>query len=117
MKFPISRSSNSWFSMQVISEARGHSKEMPTSRMSGLRSIVTLDPPVRRRRLGYQYHLGSARPPRDVPGDVAECGVFKGSSLAAIALYLRDNRLAKHVFGLDSFQGFDASVEEDIRLA
>jgi hypothetical protein len=39
MKFPISRSSNSWFSMQVISEARGHSKEMPTSRMSGLRSI------------------------------------------------------------------------------
>jgi hypothetical protein len=30
--------------MQVINEARGHSKEMPTSRMSGLRSIVTLDP-------------------------------------------------------------------------
>jgi hypothetical protein len=27
---------------------------------------------------------------RDVPGDVAECGVFKGSSLAAIALYLKE---------------------------
>ena len=53
---------------------------------------------------------------RDVPGDVAECGVFKGSSLATIALYLRDNRLAKHVFGLDSFQGFDESVEKDIAL-
>jgi hypothetical protein len=47
---------------------------------------------------------------------VAECGVFKGSSLATIALYLRDNRLAKHVFGLDSFQGFDESVEKDIAL-
>ena len=53
---------------------------------------------------------------RDVPGDVAECGAFKGSSLATIALYLRDNRLAKHVFGLDSFQGFDESVEKDIAL-
>jgi O-methyltransferase len=47
---------------------------------------------------------------------VAECGVVKGSSLATIALYLRDNRLAKHVFGLDSFQGFDESVEKDIAL-
>jgi len=53
---------------------------------------------------------------RDVPGDVAECGAFKGSSLATIALYLRDNRLAKHVFGLDSFQGFDESVEKDIAV-
>jgi O-methyltransferase len=53
---------------------------------------------------------------RDVPGDVAECGVFKGNTLASIALYLRDNRLAKHVFGLDSFQGFDESVQKDIAL-
>lgn len=53
---------------------------------------------------------------RDVRGDVAECGVFKGASLAAIALFLRENRLAKHVFGLDSFQGFDDSVRKDITL-
>ena len=53
---------------------------------------------------------------RDVAGDVAECGVFKGSTLAAMALYLRENRLAKHVFGLDSFQGFDESVQKDIAL-
>lgn len=53
---------------------------------------------------------------RDVPGDVAECGVFTGGSLTAIALYLRENRLAKHVFGLDSFQGFDESVHKDILL-
>jgi hypothetical protein len=30
--------------MQVINEARGHSKEMPTSRMSGLRSICHARP-------------------------------------------------------------------------
>jgi Macrocin-O-methyltransferase (TylF) len=53
---------------------------------------------------------------RDVPGDVAECGVFRGNSLAAIALYLNENRLAKHVFGLDSFQGFNGSVQKDIDL-
>jgi hypothetical protein len=54
--------------------------------------------------------------PRDVPGDVAECGVFKGSTLAGIALHLRDNRLVKHVFGFDSFQGFDESVQKDMAL-
>ena len=53
---------------------------------------------------------------RNLPGDVAECGVFKGSSLCAIALYLRENGIAKHVFGLDSFQGFDQSVRKDIEL-
>ena len=53
---------------------------------------------------------------REVPGDVAECGVFKGSSLCAIALSLRERGVAKHVFGLDSFQGFDQSVQKDIEL-
>ncbi len=53
---------------------------------------------------------------REVPGDVAECGVFKGSSLCAIALSLRESGIAKHVFGLDSFQGFDQSVQKDIEL-
>jgi hypothetical protein len=53
---------------------------------------------------------------RDIAGDVAECGVFKGSSLAAIALHLRKNRPAKRVFGLDSFRGFDESVQKDIAL-
>jgi hypothetical protein len=53
---------------------------------------------------------------RDVPGDVAECGVFKGGTLVTIALYVRENRFAKRVFGLDSFQGFDKSVEKDIAL-
>ena len=52
----------------------------------------------------------------DIPGDVAECGVFRASTLSAIALYLGENRISKHVFGLDSFQGFDNSVQKDIWL-
>jgi hypothetical protein len=67
-------------------------------------------------RIEHQHHLGAARSDRDVPGDVAECGVFKGSSLTAIALYVRENEFAKHIFGLDSFRGFDESVRKDIVL-
>ena len=53
---------------------------------------------------------------QDVPGDVAECGVFKGSSLCAIALHLQQSDIGKHAYGLDSFQGFDQSVGRDIEL-
>jgi len=43
---------------------------------------------LRRRRLGHQYIILALLDgrTRDVPGDVAECGVFKGGSLASIAL-------------------------------
>src|SRR5260370_3461519 len=40
---------------------------------------------------------------RPVTGDVAECGGFKGSSLAAIALYLIHNPLPHPPFTLASF--------------
>ena len=53
---------------------------------------------------------------REVPGHVAECGVFKGGSLSAIALYLRERGLAKHIFGLDSFQGLPESVRKDLEF-
>jgi hypothetical protein len=53
---------------------------------------------------------------REVPGDVAECGVFQGASLCTIALYLVENDPDKRIFGLDSFQGFDESVSRDLEL-
>jgi O-methyltransferase len=53
---------------------------------------------------------------REVTGDIAECGVFRGASLCAIALYLVQNDLDKRIFGLDSFQGFDGSVNRDLEL-
>ncbi len=51
-----------------------------------------------------------------VPGDIAECGVFKGNSLVALAIYLREKESNKKIYGLDSFQGFDESVNTDIEL-
>src|SRR3954468_12059175 len=53
---------------------------------------------------------------KDIPGDIAECGVFKGSSLCAMALYLSGKQLNKQIFGLDSFRGFDESVSRDLQL-
>jgi hypothetical protein len=51
-----------------------------------------------------------------IPGDIAECGVWRGRSLAAMALYLHQQNLGKTVFGFDSFQGFDESVKADLQL-
>ena len=51
-----------------------------------------------------------------IPGDVAECGVFRGSSLLAIGLCVKQHLLCKVVHGFDSFEGFGESVEFDLRL-
>lgn len=41
-----------------------------------------------------------------MPGDIVEAGVYKGSSLLAIALYLKELGSEKKVYGFDSFAGF-----------
>lgn len=41
-----------------------------------------------------------------LPGDVIECGVYRGASLMQIAHAIRENHSDKRVFGLDSFEGF-----------
>jgi hypothetical protein len=51
-----------------------------------------------------------------VAGDVAECGVFRGRTLVPMAVYLTQNGSAKHIFGFDSFEGFDDAVNVDVRL-
>jgi O-methyltransferase len=51
-----------------------------------------------------------------IPGDVAECGVWRGRSLVAMGLYLTQQGSRKTIFGFDSFQGFDASVQTDLLL-
>jgi hypothetical protein len=49
---------------------------------------------------------------RDVPGDIAQCGVYKGGTLIPLGLHVRQQRIPKTVFGFDSFTGFDA---DDVR--
>jgi O-methyltransferase len=51
-----------------------------------------------------------------VPGDIAECGVFRGQSLVAMAVYVRHNNIPKRVLGFDSFEGFPESVAIDATL-
>jgi O-methyltransferase len=60
--------------------------------------------------------LDLLRRTHDVPGDVAECGVFRAASLCVIGLHLTQIGSVKRVYGLDSFQGFDASVKRDLEL-
>jgi hypothetical protein len=49
-------------------------------------------------------------------GDVAECGVFQGSTLIPIGLLLRHRGSSKKVLGFDSFEGLDDTVTLDIGL-
>jgi len=52
----------------------------------------------------------------DLTGDLAECGVYRGGTLIPTGMYLKERGLRKVVYGFDSFQGFDASVDAEIAL-
>lgn len=53
---------------------------------------------------------------RDIPGDAAECGVYRGATLVPMATHLKQIAPLKHLFGFDSFEGFDESVLIDIAM-
>ena len=49
-------------------------------------------------------------------GDLAECGVWRGRTLVAMGIYLRQKNMPKMIWGFDSFHGFDDSVATDLAL-
>ena len=54
----------------------------------------------------------------DLPGDVVECGVFKGASFVRFAAFreLLNNRFARKLVGFDTFGDFpETNFEEDIK--
>ena len=51
-----------------------------------------------------------------LPGDIVECGVYQGATLIPEAVYLKQNKISKVLFGCDSFEGFDESVLSEIAL-
>jgi len=51
-----------------------------------------------------------------LPGNVAECGVWQGSTLLSTGLFLKRKAPEKRLFGFDSFQGLDDSVTRDVTL-
>jgi len=53
---------------------------------------------------------------RRIEGQVAECGVFRGATLLAMALHLERSASSRRVFGFDSFEGFGARIDLDLAL-
>lgn len=51
-----------------------------------------------------------------VAGNIAECGVFQGATIIPMARWLQDTASDKHIFGCDSFAGFDDSIAPDLAL-
>lgn len=49
-----------------------------------------------------------------VGGDIVECGVGRGISLAALVYAVSYSRLGKVVYGFDSFSGFPAAAAQDL---
>ncbi|MBZ0168814.1 MAG: TylF/MycF family methyltransferase [Kofleriaceae bacterium] len=53
---------------------------------------------------------------KGLPGNVIECGVYRGGTTVLMALYLKNTRIAKKIYALDSFSSFPADeVNEEIR--
>ncbi len=51
-----------------------------------------------------------------LPGDMAECGVYQGATFVSEALYLKQHKISKALWGCDSFEGFDEAVLSEIAL-
>jgi O-methyltransferase len=49
----------------------------------------------------------------DLPGDLAECGVFQGHVALAMGLILKQQGSRKTLYALDSYQGFDEAADRE----
>lgn len=53
----------------------------------------------------------------NLPGAVADCGVYLGGSTIGMGLYMREHKIQKDIYGFDSFEGFDPkSAARDMQL-
>jgi hypothetical protein len=50
---------------------------------------------------------------RDVPGDIVECGIGRGTSFLLMAHVVHARQLNRALWGFDSFQGFPEPTPED----
>lgn len=60
--------------------------------------------------------LALAERTMNLAGNIAECGVYRGATLAPLAHYLGKQGSSKMIYGFDSFSGFDDSVHRDMKL-
>ena len=61
------------------------------------------------------YHYEIYKKILDVPGDIVECGVFKGISLIRFLTYrsILENNYSRKVYGFDSFGRFPSAENPD----
>lgn len=76
-----------------------------------LKNYSTLSSVEYARSYGFFQLLGELK---DIPGDLVECGVGRGVSLASIVYAASMHKLNKKVYAFDSFAGFPVAHEEDI---
>jgi len=50
---------------------------------------------------------------RNIDGEIAECGVYRGDSLVPMAIYASQQGIRKIFHGFDSFEGFAESIVKD----
>lgn len=50
----------------------------------------------------------------DLPGNIIECGAYRGGTTVLLARHLRELGLGKTIYALDSFQGFADEIEDEI---
>jgi hypothetical protein len=53
----------------------------------------------------------------DIEGDIVECGVYRGKSLIALAMLLKELGSDKKIYGYDSFSGFPSVYHHNDDLA
>ncbi len=80
------------------------------------RGVVPLPAPSPRGNANINILFEALARTADVPGDVAECGVFRGRTLVAMAVYLKQRGSGKRLLGFDSFRGFDDTIAVDLAL-
>jgi O-methyltransferase len=61
--------------------------------------------------------LALAAKVKDLPGNFAEFGVYRGQTLLTLALHIQQTGQRRIFHGFDSFEGFDDSVDIDLALA
>jgi hypothetical protein len=70
------------------------------------KSVVPFTMPLPSGSANIKIILALTKSILHLEGDLAECGVYQGSTLIPVGLYLAQNNARKKVFGFDSFVGF-----------
>jgi hypothetical protein len=77
------------------------------------KGVVPLATPLPMGRPNIDIVLDLTKSIIHLDGVLAECGVYQGSTIIPLALYLAQNNISKKVYGFDSFEGFPDRAHPD----